>query len=277
MSRFVSALARPRPVDGPVADLDGMPLRMHPLVLGWEPIPESLSLHGGSASTFLLEPVTAAVVVYADGWVLLDSGFDVDALADPAIRRARFVHGSYNPVVPPGDPLLEQVAALGLSWRDLRAVGISHVHFDHTGGLRLVAPGIPVLLQRAEWEYAATGAVVAANPSEFRRSGLDVVLAEGDTELAPGLWALDTAGHTPGHQSFAVSLPGQRIVLACDAADLHVNVTGPTRCGSTERPEDAAAAQRAIERLAELDAAEGTTVWPAHDPDWPGWREHTVA
>lgn len=272
----MSGLARPRPAPGgPVFDLTGMPLRMHPMIVGWEPIPESLSLHGGSDSVFLLEPVTASAVVYDDGWALLDSGFDVDALADPQIRREKFVYGSYNPIVPPGDPLLEQVAALGLSWRDLRGVAISHVHFDHSGGLRLVAPGIPVVLQRAEWEFAVSGHGIN-RPAEFVRSGLDIVLADGDTPLADGLVALDTSGHTPGHQSFAVTLPTQTVVLACDAADLHANIAGPTRCGSTDRPEDADAAQRAIERLAALDAEEGTTVWPAHDPEWPGWREHTV-
>lgn len=257
---------------GPVFDVQGPPLRLHPLVVGHEPIPEGMSLEGGSWGRFLLEPVAVALVEYADGWVMLDTGFDVDALADADERRQRFVFGNYNPLVPAGDPLLEGVARCGLRWRDLRGVGVSHVHFDHTGGLRLVAPQVPVVLQRAEWEYGVTGAVVASNPREFMRSGLDVVLVEGDHVLAEGLTALDTAGHTPGHQSFAVQLPTRRVVMACDAADLHANLEGPTPCGSVERPEDAPAARRAVERLAALDAEEGTTVWPGHDPDW--WARH---
>ncbi len=256
--------------------VSGTPRLLHPMVLGYEPIPESLSLRGGSEATFLLEPVTATAVVYDDGWVLLDSGFDVDALADEETRKRHFTIGNYNPIVPPGDPLLESTTALDLAWRDLRGVAISHVHFDHTGGLRLVPPQVPVVFQREEWDFGTTGAVVASNPSEFMRSDLQIELIDGDRELAPGLWALDTAGHTPGHQSFMVQLPSQRVVLACDAADLHANVTGPTACGSVERLGDEAAAQRAVERLAALDAEPGTTVWPGNDPHWQGWNQATV-
>lgn len=257
-------------------ELHGAPRRLHPMIVGWEPISESLSLLGGDPARFLLEPVTAAAVVYDDDtWVLLDSGFNIDVVRDRERRAEAFGHfDSYTPVVPPGDPLVEAVAAGGLEWDRLAGVAISHVHFDHTGGLRLVGPHVPVLLQRAEWEFGTTlaGPGEAVLVEDYARPGLDVVLADGDTELAPGLWAIDTAGHTPGHQSFVVELPGSTVVLACDAADLRANITDQIPCGSTMRPQDAPLAVRAVERLHELDQRPGTQVWPGHDPDWAPWR-----
>lgn len=265
-----------------VFDLSGAPRRIHPMIVGYEPIREEISLLGGDPARFLLEPVTATAVVYDDGWALLDSGFNVEVIRDPVLRARHYNFDGYTALVPPGDPLAEQVAALGLNWSDLRGVAVSHIHLDHTGGLRLVPDGVPVAFQRAEYDF---GAALSAEEAfkqvvvtaDFLRPGLDIRLLDGDAPLAPGLTALDTAGHTPGHQSFAIELPSRTVVLACDAADLHRNIAESIPCGSTMRPSDAPAAQRAIDRLHALDQQPGVEVWPAHDPDWPHWRERTVA
>ncbi|GAA2514685.1 MBL fold metallo-hydrolase [Winogradskya humida] len=262
-------------------DVAGDPLRLHPMIVGYEPIAESLSVLGGDPARYLLEPVTAAAVVYADGWVLLDAGFNVDIVRDPARRGVHFNYDSYTAVVPPGDPLADQLGALGLAWSQLRGCAISHIHVDHTGGLRLVPPGVPVAFQRNEYQYGAqlTPAQALARTvvqSDFLRDDLDIVLLDGDTPLAPGLTALDTSGHTPGHQSFAVTLPSRTVVLACDAADLRGQIVDAVACGTTMRPEDAPLAAAAARRLRDLDRTEGTEVWPGHDPDWPSWLEQTV-
>lgn len=266
---------------GELFAVSGPPVRIHPMVVGYEPIRESLSLRGGDDATFLLEPVTAAAVVYDDGWVLLDSGFNVDVIRDPVERGFYFNYDSYTALLPPGDPLDEQVAALGLDWQRLRGVAISHVHVDHTGGLRLVPDGVPVVFQRAEYDFGATispeqGGVFAAVPKDYLRDTIDIVLIDGDTPLAPGLTAIDTSGHTPGHQSFVIELGDRSIVLACDAADLRANIVESIACGSTMREDDADAAQVAIDRLHELDERPGFEVWPGHDPNWWSWRERTV-
>lgn len=245
-----------------------------PFVVGWEPIPESLSLRGGDPARFLLEPVTAAAVVFDEGWVLVDGGFHLDRVRDPAQRAAHYDHESYTAVVPPGDALAEGVAAAGLAWTDLLLATVSHVHLDHTGGLRLVPAGTPVALQRREWDWVRSGigrreTVV---PADLLDADVRVRLLDGDTDLALGLSVLDTRGHTPGHQSFRVDLPDVSVVLACDAADLRRNVDDRVPCGWVARAEDAAAAERAVHRLADLDATPGVEVWPGHDPDWAAWR-----
>ncbi|WP_166462582.1 N-acyl homoserine lactonase family protein [Amycolatopsis acidicola] len=250
----------------------GTPRALYRFVLGYEPIRESVSIEGGDPARFLLEPVTAAAVCYDDAWVLLDSGFDTDAVRDPARRAARYNYDSYTALLPPGDPLVDQVRAAGLDWRRLSGCALSHLHLDHTGGLRLLEGGPPVLVQRAEWEFATTEAdarhVYARD--DYLRPGLDVRLLDGETELAPGLSTLDTRGRTPGHQSFRIGLAGRTVVLACDAADLRANITGPRACGWATDP---VAARVAIRRLHELDRQPATEVWPGHDPDWWAWQE----
>ncbi|WEO75804.1 N-acyl homoserine lactonase family protein [Cryobacterium sp. SO2] len=260
--------------DGTSLAVEGLPQRLVRFVLGYEPIREDVSIAGGDPYRILLEPVTAAAVVYERGWVLLDSGFNVDTIRDPEARAAHYNWDSYTAIITPGDALRDQVAAAGLDWAELAGCAISHVHIDHTGGLRLLADGPPVLFQRAEWTFASTVAGLEhfAATDDFLRDGLDIVLLDGDTVLAPGLTALDTRGHTPGHQSFRVDLAEGSIVLACDAADLRANITESTPCGSTALPEGAADAQASIDRLHALDAEPGVEVWPGHDPDWWAWQ-----
>jgi glyoxylase-like metal-dependent hydrolase (beta-lactamase superfamily II) len=262
--------------------LTGRPLALHAFVLGYEPIPEGMSIKGGDPTRYLLEPVTAAAVEYADGWVLLDSGFNVGVVRDDARRAALLNYESYTPVVPPGDPLRDAVATAGLDWDRLVACAISHAHLDHTGGVPTLGAGVQIVLQRREWEWVVAGAgrpeVVIG--SDLLDAADRVALVDGDAEIARGLHALDTAGHTPGHQSFVVELPSRTVVLACDAADLRANIDTRTPCGWAPGAEGASMAQSAIHRLADL-GDDGAEVWPGHDPEWGPWRaaargEHVV-
>lgn len=256
--------------------MEGRPGRIVPLVVGYEPIAEGTSVAGGSRFRYLLEPVTAAAIVYKAGWVLVDGGFDPARVRDARLRRNSYDYANYTPIVPEGDPLRDQIAEAGLRWEDLAAVLLSHAHFDHTGALRMLRPDQPVLMQRREWEHVTTVADPRSAfvfPDEFARHGLSIGLLDGDQELAAGLTAIDTSGHTPGHQSFVVELPDETVVLAGDAADLRRNIDEAIPCGSTVGVDGPDRAVRAIERLHVLSRQASTSVWPAHDPDWGPWRE----
>lgn len=255
--------------------LSGRPRRVVPMVVGFEAVAEAVSVHGGSGFRHLMEPVTAVAVVFDAGWVLVDGGFDPARIRDRAVRTASFDYENYAPIVPPGDPLVDQIAEAGLALDELAAVLLSHAHFDHTGGARLLAPDRPLLLQRREWEHVrhVTDARTAfLFRDDLDRDGLTLGLLDGDTVLADGLTALDTSGHTPGHQSFVIELPGRTIVLAGDAADLLGNVEHGVRCGSTVGDDGPERADRAVARLSALHRASDTEVWPAHDPAFPVWR-----
>jgi N-acyl homoserine lactone hydrolase len=97
-------------------------------------------------------------------------------------------------------------------------------------------------------------------------------LLDGDAAIAPGLYAIATPGHTPGHQSFGIDHGSRRIVLAFDAADLRANLDERRAPGWTVDPQDVAAADQSVGRLADLDALPGVEVWPGHDPQWWAWR-----
>ena len=101
---------------------------------------------------------------------------------------------------------------------------------------------------------------------------IDWRLADGDVEIAPGVTAVATYGHTVGHQSFVVDLAGGGgFVFAFDAADLQRNLDEEVAPGSVATG-DVDQAVEAIRRLKAIAAEKGYRVIPGHDPDvWPAF------
>jgi glyoxylase-like metal-dependent hydrolase (beta-lactamase superfamily II) len=252
--------------------------RIVPITLGWEELPKSVSVHGGPDDERLREPVPGVLLECDGGWLLLDTGFNTALINDPALRR-RF-HGSpvIQPVLPgPGEPLAEALDAEGISLDDIAAVAVSHLHSDHAGGLKLFAGRVPVHIQRAELAYGMSGTGAPERHGIFRINFDDPRIAwqqaDGDAEIAPGVTAVLTAGHTPGHQSFVVSLDesagGGGFVFAFDAADLIENIDREVAVGGLidATPEVSVEQIRKLKRIA---AERGYRLVPGHDPvAWP--------
>ena len=109
-----------------------------------------------------------------------------------------------------GDPL----AALEkerVTPADLNGIIISHLHFDHGGGL-LHFPGTPIYVQRVEWEAAQAPKYTVPEFLDLPTANWQFL--DGDAELAPGLAAFATAGHTPGHQIVSISTDDGLVALA---------------------------------------------------------------
>ena len=85
---------------------------------------------------------------------------------------------------------------------------MSHLHFDHAGGLLLADgsrafPRARIVAQRAEWEVALGGnsRLVASYDQPELRLVADWGAegwAEGDRELLPGVSVVRTGGHSAG-------------------------------------------------------------------------------
>jgi N-acyl homoserine lactone hydrolase len=252
--------------------------RLIPLVLGWERLPKSYSIHGEESGEVLVEPVPAVLLDTDDGWTLIDTGMSTALIRDrPLFERLHGRNHEIEPILPPGDgePLVDALAAHGLAPADVRRIYLSHLHNDHAGGLRLFDRSVPVTVQRRELEYGMSEHPFPERHGMFRIDyddpDIDWRLIDGDVELAPGVRTLFTPGHTPGHQSFVVDLPdGKGCVLAFDAADLRENLErglppgGFVHC----RAEDALASMKRLEQAA---AETGYPILPGHDPEvWTG-------
>jgi N-acyl homoserine lactone hydrolase len=257
------------------------------LTLGWEELPKSVSVYGAPAELRMREPVPGVLLQTDGGWVLLDTGFNTALVRDPALYRRFFPSVEYIPVLPgPGEPIEESLHDIGVDIDDIHAVAVSHLHHDHAGGLKLFAGKVPVHAQRREVDYGLSNHPEPERHAiariDFDDPNIDWQLADGEAEIAPGITAVPTYGHTPGHQSFVVELDesvtggegAKGYVFAFDAADLTENIEHELAIGGYigVTPEETVEPIRKLKRLA---VDKGYPLIPGHDPHvWPELTKH---
>lgn len=123
-----------------------------------------------------------------------------------------------------GMPVVPKLREAGFDPGSVDLVAMSHLHYDHAGGLLLADgtkafPRARIIAQRAEWEMALSGnsRVLASYDQPELRLVADWGAegwAEGDRELLPGVSVVRTGGHSAGHQAVVVrgTGPGARTV-----------------------------------------------------------------
>jgi N-acyl homoserine lactone hydrolase len=262
--------------------------RVVPLTFGWEDLPQTVSIHGGDPSIRLREPVPGVLCEVDGGWILLDTGFNDPLVRDPRLYR-RF-HGANHDIraellADERDSLEVAFELVGVEPAAVAEVALSHLHNDHVGGLRWFTDRVPVHCQRRELEYGLSNHPQPEQHGIFRVDfddpNVDWRLADGEVEIAPGLTAVPTYGHTPGHQSFVIALDSRSaevygvpgFVLAFDAADLQQNIDDELAVGGfIDCPPEQTV--EAIRRLKSIAAEKGYRLVPGHDPVvWPAFTK----
>lgn len=179
--------------------------------------PQRLFLLQVATSTFPTagQPTLASTGCYliqtTDGhYVLIDSGLPTDYQPPSGI-----------PAGTPGKNVLEHLAALGLHPDQIALLICTHFDVDHAG-YHDAFPQAELVVQRTHYALARSGHPrFAAARAHWDHPALRYRLLDGDTELLPGLWLIETGGHTPGHQSVLVHLPHTgAVLLTIDAVPL---------------------------------------------------------
>jgi len=162
---------------------------------------------------------------------------------------------------------LEQEQPLGeqADLASITKVVLTHLHFDHAGGLAQLPSEVPVYIQRREWEAGQDPAAIEKNfylPFDYEGIAAQVELVDGDHDLLGdgSITLLFTPGHTPGHQSVAV---GDALVIGGDVFH-YASVLDDERFPMIGDDFEAQAAS-AVRLRALRDA--GATVTPGHDPE----------
>lgn len=134
----------------------------------------------------------------------------------------------------PGAGLLpDSLAAAGIDPLDVTDVVLTHAHPDHLWGAiddfdELTFPEATYHLHRGERDYWMAAGTLESTPdarktfvvgAQNRLPRLDerLVLFDWGDEVLPGIEAVDTHGHTPGHTSFALHANGDSLLVLGDA------------------------------------------------------------
>src|ERR1700683_585744 len=108
----------------------------------------------------------------------------------------------------------EQSVAEQIDLQTVTRVVLTHLHWDHVGGLSLLPRSVPLVIQRTEWQAGQDDAAVQRNlffPRDYAEDGREVILIDGDHDLLGdgSIELLLTPGHPPGHQSLRIGDPVQ--------------------------------------------------------------------
>ncbi|MDX1800919.1 MAG: N-acyl homoserine lactonase family protein [Marinobacter sp.] len=241
-------------------------LKLWPLLTATHRYDKSFSTRQRGQGTTIEAPILAYLIETRQGRVLFDVGCDYHKLNTPAALAKWYGPADF----PMGPPRMEEeqrlpahLARLGLSPEDIDLVFLSHLHFDHAGGLCDVC-GAEVHVHEDELQAAREPADNAYFADDFA-GDYRWRLQQDEYDLVPGLRAINTPGHTAGHMSLMIELPeGAPVILAGDAADLTENITDEIAPGLCWRDRD----DLAIDSIRKLKAVAGETgaeLWPNHD------------
>lgn len=269
--------------------MTGAASRLMFLQYGAERVRKSLSLRGDSDRLYWA-PFIGVLVSTADGWILFDTGMSRATHDAPATERiyagedadsGEAVPWHLQPAPPDparwtwglsGSPVRAALATAGLAPDDLTLAIISHLHWDHSGGIpELAAANVPIAIHRDELAFARSGVVGPEDgfqAADWSEPAVEWHQLDGDTDLAPGVQAVATPGHTPGHLALRVDLQQTGTwIFTADATDLAQNLLDHVPCGScaSQTEEDEHRAETSLDRLLRLGAATGARLIPGHD------------
>jgi N-acyl homoserine lactone hydrolase len=232
------------PLDGGV---EGAGVRVHPLLVArMLAMPHFYQRPSGPLATLrglgLLTPrsrwqrvpIPAFLVEHPGvGPIMIDTGLP-KAVADEGARALGFAAGvAYSIEMEPEQAVVEQLPARGVDPMDVRVVVMTHLHYDHAGGIAAF-PQATFVVDVDEWRAARSGGFTKGyarrlidHPFDWREVDFDDprvtsfasfgrtidLFGDGSVRL------ISTPGHSAGHMSVLLRLEsGRELLLTADAA-----------------------------------------------------------
>ena len=167
-------------------------------------------------------PYNPIVVNTGSKLIVIDTG-----TGEANFERTKGVAGQFQ----------RNLAASGIDRNAIDIVIISHFHGDHVNGLltadnKPAFPNAEILVPQREWAFwTDDGEMSRASPGRmqdlfknnrrvFEALGRKVTPYEWNKEVAPGITAVGTPGHTPGHTSYVIASGPSRVFVQSDVTNV---------------------------------------------------------
>ncbi len=257
----MAVATQPKPLEGPLpGGREGATVRLHPLLAG-EMLSPPCYIDRRPGRIGALRDVMGALTTPRSRWnwlpipmflvehpsagpVMVDTGFHPSVVQHVSPNMGPAARLIYRVRIDRDQTLAAQLAARGLSPKDVKTVVMTHLHIDHASGVSEL-PDATFVVDRREWEAAGArgGTLQGYVPSQFDHpfdwrtidyeapaidsyetfGGAFDLFGDGSVRL------LSTPGHTRGHQSLLLRLSeGRELLLVADAAFTRRTLAGET-------------------------------------------------
>ncbi|WP_213772482.1 MBL fold metallo-hydrolase [Bradyrhizobium sp. dw_78] len=132
---------------------------------------------------------------------------------------------------------LQNLAAAGVDPKSIDIVLLSHLHPDHTNGIRaadgsMAFPNAEIMVPSVDWAFWTSDENAAKAKTDVMKNyfanvkktfaGIESKVAkyDWDKEVAPGITSISTPGHTPGHTSFVIASGNSKILIQSDVTNI---------------------------------------------------------
>jgi glyoxylase-like metal-dependent hydrolase (beta-lactamase superfamily II) len=179
----------------------------------------------------------------------------------------------------PKTSLTDLLAQVKVTSAQVKFVGISHYHGDHTGQASQF-PQATLLIGKSDWDVVTDPKSTAVNPATFANwttggSKVEPVVGDKDVFGDGTVVMLNMPGHTPGHHSLLVRLKDMgNVLITGDLAHFRENYAGD---GVPTFNTDRAASIASLDRFKKIATNLKATVIIQHDqrdvdklPAFPG-------
>jgi glyoxylase-like metal-dependent hydrolase (beta-lactamase superfamily II) len=164
-------------------------------------------------------------------WAIKSKGGEfivVDTGCGTALANARKLKNFVNPV--------DVLTRIGANANNINKVIITHMHFDHVGGMEMFPKAFPkatFYVQKKEYDFWTKHPFARRSPfnhvaDDFANKltadleGTDrLVLLHGDQKIMPGIELLFSPGHTIGLQTVSVNTAKGTAIVASDCLHAH--------------------------------------------------------
>jgi glyoxylase-like metal-dependent hydrolase (beta-lactamase superfamily II) len=133
---------------------------------------------------------------------------------------------------------MTNLAAAGIDPKSIDVVLMSHLHPDHTNGIRaadnsMAFPNAEIMVPAKDWEFwmsddnnakAQSNQMMKDYFANVRKvyAGIEdkVTKYDWDKEVVTGITSIATPGHTPGHTSFVIASGSAKILVQSDVTNI---------------------------------------------------------
>lgn len=168
----------------------------------------------------------------------------------------------------------------GIKPSDIDTVIITHAHPDHIAGNLnadgdLNFPNAHYYICQAEWDFWFSDEQTKNIPALFVETartnltpiGSRVTFFEPETEIVPGITAIPTPGHTPGHLALSVTSGDKELIHVSDAVINPIYLKHPDLLLPYDIDPEQAISSRKV--LCERAATSNALVFGHHYPPYP--------